>query len=38
MSFSGETIMAISGDAGLMMNSQEIETTLRCNIAMAIMI
>jgi acetolactate synthase-1/2/3 large subunit len=38
MTFPEKTIMAISGDAGFMMNSQEIETALRCNIAMVIMI
>ncbi|MFT7294426.1 MAG: acetolactate synthase-1/2/3 large subunit [Pseudohongiellaceae bacterium] len=38
MTFPEKTIMAISGDAGFMMNSQEIETALRCNIAMIIMI
>ena len=31
-------VMTITGDAGFMMNSQEIETALRWNIAMVIMI
>ncbi|MFT6094758.1 MAG: acetolactate synthase-1/2/3 large subunit [Pseudohongiellaceae bacterium] len=38
MTFPEKTIMAINGDAGFMMNSQEIETALRYNIAMVIMI
>ncbi|NKB32870.1 MAG: acetolactate synthase large subunit [Pseudomonadales bacterium] len=33
-----QTVMTINGDAGFMMNSQEIETALRHNIAMIIMI
>ncbi|MHB8810520.1 MAG: acetolactate synthase large subunit [Desulfobulbaceae bacterium] len=31
-------VLAITGDAGFMMNSQEIETALRCNIPVVIMI
>ena len=33
-----KTVMTINGDAGFMMNSQEIETALRHNIAMIVMI
>lgn len=38
MTFPEKTVMAINGDAGFMMNSQEIETALRHDIAMIIMI
>jgi len=38
MTLPGKTIMAINGDARFMMNSQEIKTALRYNIAMVIMI
>jgi acetolactate synthase-1/2/3 large subunit len=38
MTFPRKTVMAINGDAGFMMNSQEIETALRHNIAIIIMI
>lgn len=34
----GRRVLAITGDAGFMMNSQEIETALRCNIPVVIMI
>lgn len=33
-----QTVMTITGDAGFLMNSQEIETALRHNIAMIIMV
>jgi|TARA_B110000971_G_scaffold162582_1_gene166232 acetolactate synthase-1/2/3 large subunit len=38
MTFPKKTVMAINGDAGFMMNSQEIETALRHSIAIIIMI
>ncbi len=33
-----KAIVAVTGDAGFMMNSQEIETALRCNVAIVILI
>ena len=38
MIFPNKTVMTINGDAGFLMNSQEIETALRHNIAIIIMI
>ena len=31
-------IVAVTGDAGFMMNSQEIETAMRCNLPVVILI
>ncbi len=38
MAFPDRNVLTITGDAGFMMNSQEIETALRYNIAIVIMI
>ncbi len=38
MLYPAKTVMTINGDAGFMMNSQEIETALRHNVAIIIMI
>jgi len=38
MAFPDRNVLTITGDAGFMMNSQEIETGLRCGVAIVIMI
>lgn len=38
LAYPEKSIVAVTGDAGFMMNSQEIETALRCNTPMVILI
>jgi len=38
MAYPDKKVLTITGDAGFMMNSQEIETALRCKVAIVIMI
>ena len=38
LAFPNKAVVAITGDAGFMMNSQEIETALRCNTPFVILI